>query len=112
MIFETLKKMGIEDIKALPQKTQMKLNDYTRLVKTPIGKDKEGNFKPGTKNRLDALVEDIILEAKLFLKNQGKPVPEVKTVQNAEKGKPQQTQQNQQNQQVPKKGVLEDLLGW
>jgi hypothetical protein len=80
MLHETLSKLGITNTKELPDKTQMKIADYVRMTRTPIGNDKEGNPTPNKLKRLNALVEDIIFEAKLFLKNKGQqPTADVST---------------------------------
>ena len=75
MLNETLKKLGITDIKELPKKTQLKIGDYNRLVNTPIGNDKEGNPTEKKTDRINGLVEDVIFEAKLYLKTKGQTPP-------------------------------------
>lgn len=115
MLNESIKKLGITDVKTLPAKTQMKIDDYNRMVKSPIGNDKEGNPYPKKKVRLDALVEDVILEVKLFIKQGGKkPVNEVnaETVKVGHSNEKKPAEQNQNDEPAEKKGFLEGLFGW
>jgi hypothetical protein len=106
MIEETLKKLGITDVKVLPEKTQRKIAKYKMMTKSPIGNDKEGNPHKGKKQTMDDLIEDIVFEVKLYQKTKDlKPAnPPVET------DKPDNSVQ--QTTELPKKGFLEDILGW
>ena len=73
-ILDVLKEMGITDLSVLPGKTQRKLKDYNKNLNSAIGKNKAtGKMHPGMQQRLDDLAEDIILEAKLFIKKSQEP---------------------------------------
>jgi hypothetical protein len=72
-IIDVLKELGITDILVLPAKTQRKLKSYNQMVKSPIARDKDGKFKPGAQQKLDDLAEDIVIEAKLFIKMNNQP---------------------------------------
>jgi hypothetical protein len=122
-IYDTLKKLGIEDAKELPKKTQMKLADYNRITKTPIGKDKEGNLREQTRLRLESLIEDIVVEAKLYLKKKAKGDDGEGQTQSLAQAQQNNAQtenktQNAQSRQKPsdppaeEKGFLENILGW
>jgi hypothetical protein len=115
MLNESIKKLGVTDVKLLPAKTQMKIDDYNRLVKSPIGNDKEGNPYPKKKIRLDSLVEDIILEVKLFQKQNGGKPAETVTAENVKQQhstekKPAATEGDPVNKDD--KGALGNFLGF
>jgi len=121
-IFETLKSMGIENTSVLLPKTQRKLQDYNKNLKSGIARDKEGVLKPGFKQKLDDLAEDIIIEAKLYLKSVSTPGPDPAEVERqeqeriaAEEAAEKQrieAQEAEKQKNIPKEGPLQNFLGW
>jgi hypothetical protein len=135
-IIDILKEIGITDISVLPEKTQRKLKDYKRILNSPVGRKKDGQLHPGTKVRLDDLAEDIVLEAKVFLKKvqqqrqdadaeserkrladeeaQRIADEETQRLANEETQRlAEEARKNPHNNNIPKsKGPLESLLGW
>lgn len=105
MIDETLTKLGITDTKVLPAKTQRKIAKYKMMAKSPIGNDKEGKPHKGKKQTMDELIEDIILETKIYLKtkDQQPATPPVQNKPNDDGSEPPEP---------PKKGFLEDVWGF
>ena len=119
MITETLKKLGITDVSVLEPKTQRKISDYNRLVKSPIGNDKEGNPSPKKQARLDDLVEDIILEAQIHNKKNSTRSSGSQSSGNGNSKATEAKVNNQNKQQsnnasvkTEEKGILEKLLGF
>jgi hypothetical protein len=116
MLNETLKKLGITDTKELPKKTQTKIADYNRLVNTPIGNDKEGNYTEKKTERINGLVEDIIFETKLYLKTKGQTPPATPPIAAATPPAPRPLQSPKKPetpaQPVDGGGLLEKLWGW
>ena len=104
MIEETLTKLGITDISVLPEKTRRKIAKYNMMSKSPIGNNKEGNPHKGKKQTMDDLVEDIILETKIYLKTKDQPPANTTVVKKAK--------DDPENRPEPvKKGWLEDVFG-
>jgi hypothetical protein len=105
MIDETLTKLGITDVKVLPEKTQRKIAKYKMMAKSPIGNDKEGNPHKGKKQTMDDLVEDIVFEIKLYqkTKDQHPVTTPVQTEKPTDSDKPAN---------LPQKGFLEEILGF
>lgn len=124
-LLETLQQLGITDITVLPDKTQRKLKEYNRTLTNPIGKNrKTGELHPKTKIRLDDLAEDIIIEAKLYIKKSQTPPPPSepteaeKAAAEAERKRKEEADAEAERQRLEaeakknKKGGLESFLGW
>jgi hypothetical protein len=124
---ETLTGLGITDPAVLPEKTQRKLKEYNKTLNHPFSRNKTtGEFTTNAKVKLDDLAEDIIVEAKLYLKKANTPPPppppaeptEEELAQAAEaerlrlEGEAAEKLRLEAEAAKNKKGPLQDFFGW